>query len=367
MKKFRKLLLGLAMPFLATSLTSCAGGFFGGDDVVSIDSIETSTDEEGNTVVTITYTDADLDPVTFTIPKGNDGDKGNGIQSVTQVPDAFGNTVVTITFTDPKMEPFVTVLKPGTSITHYETKYDEELGQTTITFYDSNDNPLDPITIYDGDTGKQGVGIKDFTYIVNDNGTTTVTIIFTDSTDEEPHTFDFTLPSPVGISSIEPSHVDGQYVLTLTYTNGQSEVVAFDAPINWYSAPSTPNVGNPMEGDYFFDTAHGVIYHYENAHWEEVVRFSTDETTYVVSFNLNDDNDATLPTGYTSSYTLKRGEYFASTGKNLPIPTRYNSATSSYYKFVGWSTSPAPGPTNGYFTDLTPVFSDLTLYAIWEE
>ena len=351
------------MPFLATSLTGCSGGFFGDDEVVSIESIETSLDEDGNTVVTIIYNNLDYEPVTFTIPKGNDGKAGYGISGITQVPDAFGNVVVTISFEDPTKEDVVFSLKPGTSITRYETVHDAELGKTTITFYDSEGHALDPIEILDGDTGEQGIGIKEITSVLNDDHTTTVTFVMTNDTDEDPHRFDYIVP---GVSSVDAELINGQYVLTLNYTDGSSYVVSMDAPINWYSGGYTPTNSFGMDGDYFFDTAHGIIYHKEGGIWNVAVRFSTDGTPYTITFNLNDEGDASMPEGYYSNYTLARGEYFAATGKPLPTPSRYSEATHSYYKFVGWCTAPNPGPTNGYFTDLTPVFGDLTLYAIWE-
>jgi uncharacterized repeat protein (TIGR02543 family) len=62
-------------------------------------------------------------------------------------------------------------------------------------------------------------------------------------------------------------------------------------------------------------------------------------------------------------YRVERGSYFSADGNgDIPIPTRPG------YKFMGWYTKRSVNPaTMSPFTDFTPVFSDLTLYAIWEE
>lgn len=368
MKAFKKLLLALTLPTMAISLNACADsmGFFGDNGTLSIESITTALDEDGNTIVTITYNDLDYDPVSFIVPKGNDGEMGNGIKEIRQEADQFGNVTVTIYFTNTSIEPVSFPLKAGTSIVNVRTEIDETTGNTIIYFIDSQGKDLNPITVFKGDTGEEGVGISDVSFVMNDDNSIEMSISMTDG--REPYVI--TIPAPHdgnGIANILSSEADGKYYLTINYTNGYSDTVVFDAPPRWYSGSAKPSDIDGMDNDYFFDTAHGVIYHKVNGTWTIAVKFSTDDTTYTVTFNLNDSNDATLPTGYVSSYSVKRGEYFASTGKNLPIPTRYNSVTSSFYNFVGWCTSPDPIPTNGYFTDLTPVFADITLYAIWSE
>ena len=45
----------------------------------------------------------------------------------------------------------------------------------------------------------------------------------------------------------------------------------------------------------------------------------------------------------------------------MPVPF------SEGYKFIGWCSKPTQSQTAGFFTDLTPVYDDLVLYAIWEK
>lgn len=375
MKALRKLLLTIALPFLATSLSACSGlGLMGTDEAVSIEDITYVTDEDGNTIITITYTDMDRDPVVVTIPKGNDGEMGNGIKEVLTETDQFGVVTVTIKFTNTSMPDKVVTLQPGKGISGYDTvlELDENgdpTGNLLLTFYDSEGQPFDdPIVIQKGDTGEQGVGIEDITYVINEQNETTITIIFDDGRDP----VEIFLPAPAegkGIESIVSAVEDGEYVLYISYTTGgQPDRITFDAPPSWSSGAYVPDNSVGMNGDFFFDTAHGVIYQKQGGSWQPVVVFSTDETLYTVRFDLNDTNEeqAVMPTGYINVYQIQKSQYFASTGKSLPIPVRAKLG-GGYYTFEGWCTSKDPGPTNGYFTDLTPVFTDLTLYAIWSD
>ena len=68
-----------------------------------------------------------------------------------------------------------------------------------------------------------------------------------------------------------------------------------------------------------------------------------------------------MPTGARLSYDIPAGSYFAASKVQIPIPVRPG------FEFLGWCTSPHKTPVNGYFTDLTIVQADLTLYAIWQK
>ena len=164
-----------------------------------------------------------------------------------------------------------------------------------------------------------------------------------------------------GISSIVSSTADGQYILTITYTDGTSEIVSFDAPPSWTTGSTKPSDDFGNNGDYFFDIDHDIIYIKQDGTWIVAVNFNTDSTTYTVTFNLNDTNaePASFVIGTSTYPGIKRGETFYSLDLAVPVPYR------SSYVFEGWSTSKTPGPTNGLFTDLTPILSDMTLYAVW--
>ena len=64
--------------------------------------------------------------------------------------------------------------------------------------------------------------------------------------------------------------------------------------------------------------------------------------------------------GYESEYFIERGDYF-STSVNAPLPSPIRDG----YTFDGWYTSAVITPTTGHFTELTPVFGEITLYAKW--
>ena len=81
-----------------------------------------------------------------------------------------------------------------------------------------------------------------------------------------------------------------------------------------------------------------------------------------MKFDLNDSADApaSMPLGTLFTYEIVGGNYFKASGYEIPVPTREG------YIFAGWYTVKIPTDVNGALTDLTAVFSDLTLYAKWE-
>ena len=64
-------------------LASCS--FFNTDQALQIKSVTHDSDENGNVIVTITYTDEEATPTKFTIPAGISGKEGVGIASVDAV------------------------------------------------------------------------------------------------------------------------------------------------------------------------------------------------------------------------------------------------------------------------------------------
>ena len=67
-----------------------------------------------------------------------------------------------------------------------------------------------------------------------------------------------------------------------------------------------------------------------------------------------------MPAGSLISYEIECGNYFGASGYQLPMPTRNG------FNFKGWYLVKTPTVINGAFTDVTPVLSDLKLYAVWE-
>ena len=326
---------------------------------VGIKEITAAPDEEGNIIVTITYTDEDKEPVSFPIPRGTDGAAGNGIKSIEYEQDEFGITTVTITFTNSdKVVSFP--LAPGKSINDVVMELDDD-GNTVIYFVDSDGNRLDPITVYKGDTGEAGVGIVAINPDYHLDGSTTLIIVLSDGNE-----YTVEIPAPKegrGIESIISSKQGNVYSLTINYTDGTSETIEFDAPPSWTTGSARPGDDFGYDGDYFFDINHDIIYIKQNGTWIVAVNFATDETTYTVTFDLNDTTaqPASFAIGTSTYPGIKRGETFYSLNYTVPVPARAG------YTFGGWSTSRTPNPTNGLFTDLTPVLSNMILYAVWEQ
>ncbi len=368
---------------LCTALTGC-GGFFS-EEALQIEDVVCTPLGDGSIRLTITYVDDVKDPDIYTIPKGNTGDdgpSGNGIENITSVYDAVNKrTVLTISYTDKANSPDQELVIPdGISIVAIDDVYDEITGTHTLTFVSSNPEicQFEPISIPRGEKGDKGNGINvDKSRIENytktdDQGTIIETgmryiFVFDDGSEQS-----IDIPNPNGIQGIEGKEDGDSYILAITYTTGETMNIPFNRPEDpnkWYSGGNvndlTPLFGE--DGDFFFDTVHQDIWAKENGTWNKIVSFAGEN--YTVEFDLNDndedaDNKASMPMGASNRYKIPAGYYFISSvyGYDIPVPTRDG------YTFMGWYTKKTVDPiTMSPFTDLTPVTSDLKLYAIWEK
>ena len=362
MKKKLLKVLTLSTMCLGMSLLNACSFFRSADnEAVGIKEILVDYDDEGNAIITINYSDKHKEPVEFTLPKGTDGEIGVGIKKVDYKQDEFGATTITISFTKESMDPVSFVLQPGKSISDAKFDTDDE-GNTLIIFIDSDGNELSPITVFKGDSGEQGVGIVGIFPEYHNDGSTSLTISLSDGTD-----YTVEIPAPKegrGIDSVVSKKEGPMVTLTITFTDDTVEEVSFEAAPNWTTGSSRPGDSEGYDGDYYFDISHDVIYVKENGHWNIAVDFSTNAQEYTVTFDLNDTN--TEPASFVSgtrSYVLNRGETFYSSFGHNSVPIAFRNG----YTFGGWSTSKIPGVTNGVFTDLTPVLTDIVLYAIWKD
>lgn len=358
MKKLLKVLAVSTMCLGMPLLSGCSFFRSNGNEAIGIKEILVDYDEDGNALITINYTDKHKEPVTFVLPKGTDGEVGTGIKKIDYEQDEYGATTVTINFTKESMEPVSFVLAPGKSISDVKFDTDAE-GNTLIIFVDSDGNELSPITVFKGDSG---VGIASIEWDIDyDTGETIVNMYMSDDPDKE-NPVTVRIPEGKtgnGIESITPIKEGSIINLTINYTDGTQEIIPIESTPNWTTGDSKPNNIDGYDGDYFFDIAHDIIYIKENGIWTIAVDFGTNAQEYTVTFKLNDTTaEPASLVGYTS-YTINRGETFYSSDNTLPIATRVG------YTFGGWSTSKTPNVTNGLFTDLTPVLSNMTLYAVW--
>ena len=366
----KKIIMSLVIILSLVSLASCSS-FFGGDEPLQIASITHETMSDGNIKVKITYTDENKLPDEFIIPKGTDGKSGLGIRNITTVKsEDEKKTILTITYTDDEVSPTTFEVPDGLGVLGIETQYDEVNNETYMIVSYSDGSKSAPLVLPKGDKGQDGNGISSYEIVTNEDESTTITFHFTQSED-----FVITIPAPKrgnGIDSITSSETEDKYVLIIQYTDqtlGQQKI-EFNKPAQpnkWLSGMG-PSASEGDDGDYYMDTYHKKIYHKEGGEWYEVVNFGDTNVLYTVTFNLNDDEEhpAKFPVGYSSRYRIKRGTYFSDIDNNyggvsIPIPTREG------YIFKGWYRVPNITVINAPFTDLTPIFSDLVLYAIWEQ
>lgn len=371
-KKSKKLFVGLMMVFTPLTLAGC-NSFMASknDDLLAISSVSTKTDEAGDIWVTITYSDESKEPLTFKIPKGNDGVDGISIKNITYTPSEDGKTTkITIYYTDDNKKPDTFSISNGVGVESVRTKENDD-GSVTLIFKYTDGTESEPLIVPKGDEG-DGIAYIDSANEVNEDGEIRITIYLTNG-----ESYDVLIPSGEkgqdgkGIKTIVSSTNENKYVLTITYTDNTSETITFDKPqdgkdgATWLNGDEDPNNSLGKNGDYYFNNKKTSIWFKRDGSWSLVVSINADQTTYKVTFNLNDTNEepAYMPGNWSFPYekTLNKGSYFAGTYGEIPFPTRPS------YNFLGWCTSTNYDVTKGLFTDLTPVMADLSLYALWEK
>lgn len=374
---FKKIRLFLLSALMLFSLSSCSSFF--ADDGMMIDSITTEMDADGNTIVTIAFTDDYYDNVEFTIPAPEDGETGpqgpigNGIRSITKVTEE-GQDYLLITFTDENMAPAKIALPDTVSIDSITSRLDTETNVQTITITLTNGEK----TEFRIQNGKDGAGISDITSVTDENGNTTITISYTDGRDDTVIQIPYKsgkdgedgepgrgISSMIGLT--DPN--SNQYYIFITYTDGEEDTIFFDAPNRgtiWYAGDGEPNprvnfeLYEALEGDFYFDLTNLAIYRYNGSSWILVGGIGNQAPVEEVTVTFNASENGGNVIGTTLSYTLNKG----STIPDVDLPSAYKEGE----RFIGWYTSPL-GPSNpnaGHFTSLTPVFNNMTVYACFE-
>ncbi len=370
LKKMLKLLTLASACLVITPLASC--GFIAtGDEGTMIKEIVTSALENGDTEITIVFMDEEREPVVFVIPHGEDGiqgENGNGIQSITQTLSSDGKTLIlTITFTDgsdPKIiEVPVINGKDGVSIKSVTSSTNAN-GETLITI--SFEGGLDDVSfvIPKGEKGDAGNGIANVEITYNDDGSQTITITYTDDAFEATT---ITIPkgdTGTGISYIENRETEDQYILIFHYTDGSEQELSFSKPTTpstWLSGMSAPTSSMGRDGDFYLNKSDMTIYQKINGSWMLIAQLSQAQEKHIVTFDANGGEFSSDT--YSTVFEVTHGETFYSNSSKYIFPT----VTREGYKFIGWYTSVNQNnQTAGKFTDLTPVYSDMTLYAWWE-
>lgn len=372
MKKTIRRVCSVCLILATLFLTGCGGSFFSEEDlqIVSVEAVPTN---EGYTRLIITYSEeSEREPDIFAIPngeKGKMGEKGTGIAKISYEHDENNyQTGLTIEFTDQSLEPVSFDIPDGRSVIDIVPYEDSNSGKYLIFQYNDG-SQSDPFLIPKGESGN---GITSFTCVQDPQDKSVTMDIVMDDGREPIHVF---IPPPAegrGVAEmVAGKSEDGSnYRISVTYSDGTTQTLEFDRPANWYHGTTKPTPENDITGskvgDYFFDTLHDKIYiKDEELGWTEIVGFNVEK--HQITFVINDNGDAYMPVN-TTTFEVERGSYFSDNGYgDIPQPVRPG------YNFKGWytrkidlsvTTIPA---TMSPFTDLTPVFSDLTLYAIWEE
>lgn len=360
-KALIKLLLALGLSF--GSLASCSSSFFGDNsDALQIDSISSNlVDSTGETLVTITYKNEDVDPLVLRIPAGLSGKDGVSISSIVPIVNSDNSISLTITYSDSSVTPTVLTIpsgKDGVSVTGVDVSIDDNKN-TIIAFTYSNGTKSDNITI---PHGVDGIGITSITSTMSEDESI-ITFTITTSDGKE-YSFDVENGKKgAGIYSVEYNEdksTSSTYVLDIVYTDGSMDSVNFPRPQStiWLYGTSEPSSSIGNNGDFYIDISSGEIFIKENDNW--VAKFSikgSGSSSEVVRYNvIFDANGGTFASGSATSIRVEKGTCL----ELSDFPT----VTKEGYEFNGWYTS-LTDVNSGQFTDLTPVVKNVTLYAKW--
>lgn len=141
--KFKRIISSLFL-FLSITLSSCS--LFGGaDEGLMIERVESTMGENGSTLVTMYFTDEDVEPLTFEIPRGETGEigpigaTGLGIKEITSRQSEDGlNTILTIIFTSEDVPNQEITVPNGVSVADVTLKYYPDEETYTFEFTMSN-------------------------------------------------------------------------------------------------------------------------------------------------------------------------------------------------------------------------------------
>ncbi len=363
----RKAFIILILVVLLTMFTGCS---FFEEDAEGVKDIELSRNDDNDIVVKVLYYDEYDSFKEEIIPTGLDGKDGISVDDIIVVREKDSlRTRVTVRLTpqegEEKGKETTFYVPDGVRIESVESQYDEGTDKYFMYLVYSDGEESQPIEIPQGKTGN-GIDVDQSIFEPQEDGSINCSLAFTNG-----KTVEFTIPAGKtgnGIESIEPDESNGTLTLTITYTSGDVVPISFTRSSLWFQGKGLPThpdnvhiVENAIVGDYYFDITYRKIYVLTETEWAMLVDFDKGNDDLTVYFDPNDDPESpvdphSLPDYY--KLTAKYGEYLVN---KIPTPRRTG------YTFKGWATSAVVGPTTGFFTDLTPVMTSLTLYAIWEK
>lgn len=378
MKKIITGILLVCMIFCTCALSAC-GSFFGTDDLF-IEDISYQELDDGSIEVTISYLDNVQEDLVFVIPKGDTGTSVEKFEPVYDEDDpslVIGANVYLDDGSDPTFVPIPKGSdgKDGKEIIEVTTAFDETLGFDVFVFVFNDESTF--VSTIQVPQGDPGVGITEIKYLdengnslLDENGNLLVTILLSDET-----SYQIAIPkgdTGAGIRNIVTADVyeDATYKkrITIFYTDDREETV-IDMPIanQWYCSGGTPGSTLGRINDYYFDSDTSTIYlKTGEKDWTPLATIDNQELEYNINFCLNSPADAVATLNGSAEDVVyrgfKRGTYFWQNEgyTSIPVPS------CDGYTFMGWFLEKQPTVNCAQFTDLTPIFSELTLYAKWE-
>ena len=375
--KFKRIISSLFL-FLSITLSSCS--LFGGaDEGLMIERVESTMGENGSTLVTMYFTDEDVEPLTFEIPRGETGEigpigaTGLGIKEITSRQSEDGlNTILTIIFTSEDVPNQEITVPNGVSVADVTLKYYPDEETYTFEFTMSNGDVFETETF---EKPKDGIGIANVEQNTDNEGNIIITITYTDPSMGQNGQTVITIPykngeDGRGIQAIIGTQSGDYYTITISFTDGTMttlDPILLPSPTVWFSGYGSPtriNEAEANEGDYYFDLANYVIYLFDGTKFNEII----------------DLTEANQNSEFCSLTFYSNGGYFASDGTDNPrtvsveygkpiLSSRIPLCVKDGFKFAGYYTSPegSENPLSGKLTDLTPIYSDMSFYAYFTE
>ncbi len=376
------------------SLASLFGGCgFSGSDSKVIDKISTFHDaEKGVTGITITYVDDLYEPEYFEIPDGVQGAigyTGNGILNIEAIEKTVGETVqrfMLISYTDgTQMElPIIDGQngvngEEGKGIDHIEFKEDPS-GDKILIYYAGNTTPVS-INV---PRGRDGDKIS-MSEIIEEDGAIKLTFTVTNYYGQVADTYTFTIPRGEKGDSIQSvvgsMSEDGKEYILKIQIEGQTDLTVLSFPRSNTLLTGSYNPrndegdvkGDGINGDMFYNTATNIFYRKTDGVWSEVLSFNQSDKKYEVYFSteaLIDNAFVTVDVTPRNRFSnLSAGTFYSNNNTQVPQASLPNNFVSDKtYQFVGWYTSSEPDfITQGAFTNLTYIASNMTLYPVFVE
>ena len=362
MKIISKLTLMLLLSGFTFGASSCSS-FFGDNTGMTISDIKSQLNQDGSTTILISFTDDKIEPVTFNIPKGV------GVSNVEAINNDDGTITIIFNYSDGSDPSTFTipVLKGenGKGVETVDWKFDED-GNTIINIKYTDGSTSGDIPI---NKGKDGIGISSYEYTYDEeNETAYLNINFTDGKN-------INVPikngkDGAGIEDIKiDESLDDYYIFNITYTNGEEGVFTLSKPEanSWLNGNGAPSNSIGKNNDFYFNDQDGSVYKKINGIWTKLFSMSNlgeQKVIYEVTFKLNGGQwrftDQLNPDSVSQDKTVS-----VESGSYIDLNNENFAAIYEGHNFEGWWTDPIVTANSGHFTNLTPVFGNLTLYAIW--